>query len=241
MRQFSFRRLATFSVAVGSFVGSVVTLPQPLRAADGPVAVDKLPAAVRSAADKAIANVHWSEASKETEDGKTTYEIDGDDADDHDVTVRVMADGKVVSIEQEISTPQFPEKAISVLKARFPNFHVSAAYSIRRGDDLMRGEPTELHFGLDGTDGDTHEVSAEVTGDGMLLSLEREIARSEVPELIMTAIRGKMPMFHLTSAHEVYERDKLVGYVLEGKRGAKANVETAVFVSADGKEIETGG
>jgi len=81
-------------------------------------------------------------------------------------------------------------------------------------------------------------VSAEVTLDGVLTSLEREIATAEVPEAVTAAVKSRFPNFRASSAHEIHEGDAVAGYVLEGTRGAKANIEVALFISIDGKDIE---
>jgi hypothetical protein len=235
------RRAVLGTVAFGGLFGAAMLRARLAPAVDRPVALDKVPPAAKSAADKAAPGAKWSDAYQETEDGQTVYELEGENADERDVMVEVSADGKVLSIELEIPLSEVPAAVMAAVTGKVANFHASAAFSIRRGADLNTSEPSERAFAIDGTEGEDHEVSAEVTAEGMLTSLERQIPVGGVPQPVMTAIKAKMPMFQISSAHEVSEGDSIVGYILEGTRGAKGNAEATVFVSADGKEVEIDG
>ena len=56
-------------------------------------------------------------------------------------------------------------------------------------------------------------------------------------ENVQAALRKKMPRFKVSTAFEVREDGKVVGYNFEGKR-PRDKEEILVFVSADGKEVE---
>src|SRR4051794_7041704 len=85
--------LAVFGVVAGS-VGF-------LRADDDKSPLDKVPAAVAKAAKKRFAKAEVVGASKETEDGKTVYEVSVKDAG-HKTDATFTEDGKLVSMERQI-------------------------------------------------------------------------------------------------------------------------------------------
>jgi hypothetical protein len=63
------------------------------------VSLDKVPAAAKAAADKAIPGVRWEKAEKEREHGKLVYELKGSDPKGKEVKVEVSPDGKQVTVE----------------------------------------------------------------------------------------------------------------------------------------------
>jgi hypothetical protein len=77
------------------------------------VDLGSLPAAAKEAADKAVPGAKWEKASKETEKGKTVYEIKGDDAQGRDVEVEVTADGKVLQVETGVTRLPLPWSSFS--------------------------------------------------------------------------------------------------------------------------------
>jgi hypothetical protein len=240
------RRLL-FTAAIGAPLAAAALLrPSGAIAADGEIALDKVPEAVTRAASQIAPNAKWSEAYQETEDGKVVYQLDGEEPGERDVTVEVTAEGKVTMVETEIDLADVPRVVTAAASAKLPKFQATAAYAIRRGADLARAEPSERAFALDGTEGNDREVSIETTPEGKITSLEREIEVADVPAVVMDGVKKQMPMFRATAAHEIHEGESLTGYVLDGIRGgkgkkAKANAEVTVFASADGKEVVVAG
>jgi hypothetical protein len=211
--------------------------------ADGEVALEKVPDVVKKAASEVAPIVNWSGAYQDTDEGQVVYELEGEDAQERDVTVVVTAAGKVTTVEMETSLNEVPQAVTAAVTAKLPKFQATAAYAIRRGTDLARVEPAERAYALDGTEGNEREVSIEVTHEGKITSLEREIAIADLPATVMDALKKHMPMFRGTTAFEISEADGLTGYMVDGIRGAKgkkakASAEVSVFVSADGKEVQ---
>lgn len=64
------------------------------------VALDKLPAAVRAAAEKAVPGIVLQEADRETEDGTVVYDVEGE-ANGKEYELEITADGKVLEVESE--------------------------------------------------------------------------------------------------------------------------------------------
>ena len=92
-------------------------------------------------------------------------------------------------------------------------------------------------FELEGTDAKGRAVVVDVTDDGEIGEISTEIPLKEVPAVVMTALKAKMPRFTVESATESRQEGKVVGYSLEGKR-PRDKEEIAVFVSPDGKTVE---
>jgi uncharacterized protein YuzE len=232
-----FKALAASGITSAVLIRSVGSV-----AAEKEVALANVPDVVKKAASEVVPDAKWSGAYQDTEDGQVIYELEGEDAQERDVTVDVTASGKVTAVEMEMVLADVPQVVTAAVSKRLPKFQATAAYAIRRGMDLARMEPNERVYALDGSEGNDREVSVEVTADGKIVSLEREIAVADVPSAVMEGLKKQMPMFRATSAHEIHEGESITGYVVEGMRlskakKAKANVEIAVYVSADGKEV----
>jgi len=216
-----------------------------------PVELSAVSAAVKQAADKATPGVKWLDAYQDTEDGQTVYSLEGEDGKMHDVAVDVTAAGKVTSIEMEVELEEVPAAITAAATRKIPPFKAEGAYSIRRGADVLGGQSSERAFALDGADSDERDISLEITADGKITSLEREIAASAVRQVVIKALQEKLPRLQIVTAHEIHEGETLTGYAIEGTRPAKGKAkgkakkaegkvgeEITVFVSADGKEIE---
>lgn len=64
------------------------------------IALSEVPAAAMNAARGAVAGIEFSEACRETEDGKVVYCLEGK-ANGEEYEIEVTADGRVVEIEEE--------------------------------------------------------------------------------------------------------------------------------------------
>jgi len=240
------RRLAANGMVIAGLLAAGDSIE-----AGAPIALSKLPASVTQAADKVAPGVRWSSAYQDMDDGQVVYELEGEDAKMQDVTIDVTAAGKVLSVEMETTLAEIPTAVTTAAMSKIASFKATAAYSIRRGADLVQQEPSERAFALDGADANDREISCEITADGKIVSLEREIAVADVPQVVMKAMLGKVPQFRATSAHEIQNEGTISGYALEGTRPsaakgktkkakaeAKAGEEISAFVSADGKDVE---
>jgi len=118
----------------------------------------KVPAPARAAASQAAPGVKWDEALLVTEDGKTTYELSGDDARGDGVEVEVTPEGQVLTVELEVPMSQVPKVVIDALKAKARGFKGTTAEEVRRGGKLVGyefegkkgGEQVEVNVSLDG-------------------------------------------------------------------------------------------
>jgi hypothetical protein len=139
------------------------------RADEEEVKLADVPAAVRKAADKAAPKATWKEASKETEEGKTTYELSGTmpvGQDTREVSVEVTSEGKVIELEVEIPLKQVDARIHDMVKAKYPRFKAEEAASISRD-----GRP--LGYELSGTM-EKKKVSVRVSADYKTIELEED-------------------------------------------------------------------
>jgi uncharacterized membrane protein YkoI len=100
--------MRSISMSLLSFAMMVGLTSAALAAEEERVPLDKVPAAVKAAADKAAPGVRWKKAEKEQEHGKMIYELKGRDPKGGKMEVEVSPDGKQVSVEKPVSLDAVP-------------------------------------------------------------------------------------------------------------------------------------
>jgi hypothetical protein len=90
----------------------------PARADEDKVPLDKLPKAVSQAVKKRFPKAELVEASKETEDGKTEYEVAIKDGGTK-IDVTLTSDGTIVSLEKTIAAEDLPKVVIDLLESKY--------------------------------------------------------------------------------------------------------------------------
>ncbi len=111
------RRFASCLVAfatVGLFVLVAVA-----RADEEKVPLDKVPKAVLDAVKAKFPDAKLVSAEKETEDGKTVYEIAIKNKG-QSIEVTLTPDGKIVEIEKQIEAKDMPKAVTEALAAKYP-------------------------------------------------------------------------------------------------------------------------
>ncbi len=102
------------------------------------VAIKDLPAAVTGAVTARFTGARLSEAVKETENGRLTYEVSiRHEGREHDVAL--LADGKILEIESEISEKALPAAVAQALAAAHPGARIR---EISELTDVEKGEST---------------------------------------------------------------------------------------------------
>jgi hypothetical protein len=215
-----------------------------------PADLATLPAAVKAAADKIAPDVRWLSADQESATGDIVYELRGSDPKMRAVTLAVSRGGNVTFFEIEASLGDVPSVVMAAARSLVPSFRPAAACLVRRGDDLRSEGTVERAFVLDGVDAADREISMELTAEGKVTFLDREIALSSVPPAVRTAVQTKMPQLRPQAAFEIHERGSFSGYVIEGTRiivsrpklrvkaEAPVGEEVSLFVSPDGRQVE---
>jgi hypothetical protein len=119
MNRLMSRRTAALVPAV------IVVLAAVSRAGEENVPLDKVPKAVLVAVKARFPKAKPVSAGKETEDGKTVYEVAIKDGD-QPVDVTLTPDGTVVEIEKRIAAADLPRAVAKALEDKYPK----AAYKV---------------------------------------------------------------------------------------------------------------
>jgi hypothetical protein len=132
------------------------------------VGLDKVPAGVKEAASKAVPGAKWTAATRSVDEGRVTYELEGEDADKRKVWVDLTADGKVNEMSYLIELAKVPRVVTAALKKKMPRFQVSASY-----EAFKDGKVFAYYF-----DGkrprDKEEISVSVSADGKSVEIDED-------------------------------------------------------------------
>lgn len=147
------KRLVTWGTvaALALCLGAGVTAQQ----AKKPAKKAQLPAAITDAFQKAYPTAKITGTSKETENGKTVYEVESvDQGLNRDLIYN--PDGTVVEIEEQIKPADLPALVSDALKNLYPKAAITKAEKLTRGQTLqyelaLKGAPkNEIAFTPDG-------------------------------------------------------------------------------------------
>ncbi len=231
------RRKALQALAAGGLGVALLSRRLSSQVFAGAVEVAKVPAKVREAAEVIVPGAKWTAADSSKEDGQVVYELEGTDGKGRKVYVEVSADGTVTEVQTKIALTDPPIAVWEAVAKSQPTFEAATAYEVRSGDKLLRPGDGDLSYEVSGMYQKNRQVIFEVTPAGEITEIERDVSVSDVPKVVMDALQKKLPKFKATSATELTEGGTVTGYHLEGKR-PKDKKDTAVFVSADGKEVQ---
>ncbi|HZW30293.1 MAG TPA: PepSY-like domain-containing protein [Isosphaeraceae bacterium] len=117
--------LALFGVSV--LVGAA-------RAGEEEVPVDKLPAAVKKAIKAKFPKAEIEEATREVEDGTTTYEVKLE-VNDRSIDIALKANGTILEVEKEIPFSKLPKAVKKALAARYPQAKIQKVEEVTKGKD----------------------------------------------------------------------------------------------------------
>jgi hypothetical protein len=123
MRKVSRRSVA---VALGLFVAAAA-----VRADEEKVPLDKLPKGVAEAVKARFPGATFTGAGKETEEGKTVYEVNLKDGG-RGVDVTLTPDGNILEIEKEVAAKDLPRAVSGALEAKYPG----ATY--RKAEEIIK-------------------------------------------------------------------------------------------------------
>ena len=114
------RSIASLAIAMG-----LILIAGSTRADEEKTPLDKVPAAALQAVKKRFPDAQISGASKETEDGKTVYEVTLKDKG-RTVEVTATAEGTLLTIEREIPMKEVPEVVKKTFDAKNANAKVQS-------------------------------------------------------------------------------------------------------------------
>ena len=131
-------RIASFTVVALSALAFAVRADDEKK-----ISAENLPAAIKQAIKKKFKNAEIEKATKEVEDGKTTYEVLLE-IDDRPVDVAFGADGAILEIERVIPLEKVPARVKKALAKNYPSARVTRVEAVTRGED----GPTVYEFAI---------------------------------------------------------------------------------------------
>jgi len=127
MRDYS-RRLAVLA-ALGLSVASAMGLIGDVRAQEEVVPLDKLPKAIVESVKKRFPGLEMVKAEKETEKGKTVYEVSLKNKE-RNIDVTLTPEGQIQSIEKEIGLQDVPKVVMDAFNAKYDKAKVKVIEEI---------------------------------------------------------------------------------------------------------------
>ena len=140
------------------------------RADETEIPLDQLPKAVADAAKAKFPGAKWREAAKETEDGKTAFEV-AITHEGHRMDVTFQPDGTLELVETEVPEADLPAAVSKAVKDKYPGTKVDLAESVQKGPEVKK-EVDYYEFHLTTADKESVEVEVEVDGKGKILKTQ---------------------------------------------------------------------
>jgi hypothetical protein len=154
----------------GVAVVAVATLGVALGADEEKVAIDKLPKAVVDAIKARFAGAELKAAEKETEGGKTVYDVEIK-YKGANYEVAVTPEGKITGYEKQIDAKDMPSAASKALEDKYPKATiklVEEVYKVEGREDKFEYYEVAL------VTADKKKVEAHVAKDGKILKAKEE-------------------------------------------------------------------
>lgn len=229
----SSRREVLKQLAAGGLVCSGMALSTTNAVAASDVALDKVPAPILKAAHRVVKEAKWETAAKTKEEDFEFYELFGTyDKTGLKASIEITTDGKVTSVELQVDIKDVPKAALSAVTARMPAFKPDTILAIHGGDDIQSLAKAELSYQLNGTAAKGRDLTVDVTPEGKITEVKREIELSEVPKTVQDALASKAPKFKPEIVHRITRDDKVAGFLFSAAKG------WVVWLSHDCKEFE---
>jgi len=137
-------------------------------AQEAEIPLNELPKAVADAAKAKFPGATWREAARETEDGKTLFEIAMTHSG-HKMDVSFEANGTLVLVETEVPEAELPAAVAKAVKGKYPGAKIDLAESVKKGPEVKKDvDYYEMHL----TTADKKSVEVEVDGQGKIIKTE---------------------------------------------------------------------
>ena len=128
------------------------------------IAMAKVPAAVKKAAEKAVPGGKWESAFSET-----IYELEGTDGKGRAVVVEVSDDGEVNEVNTELPIKEVPETVMTALKSKMPRFKIETVFESKQGGKIAG-------YSFEGKrPRDKEEIGVFVSPDGKTIEIDDEV------------------------------------------------------------------
>jgi hypothetical protein len=134
------------------------------------VQLDKLPKAVTEAVKKKFPKAELVGAAKETEDGKTEYEVTIKD-DGKKIDVALTPEGTILGLEKEIAAKDLPKAVTESLDGKYPKATIKVAEEIIKMKD---GKENFEHYEVLLVTEDKKTVEVILSADGKIKKTEEK-------------------------------------------------------------------
>jgi uncharacterized membrane protein YkoI len=131
------------------------------------VPLDQVPKAVLDAVKAKFPGAKLTEAAKETEDGKTTYEV-GLEHNGQEYSVSLTAAGKITEIEREIEIKDLPKAVSEAIKKKYPKGKMEKA------EEVTADGKTTYEVVVEASDDKDVEVTVDASGKVLKEEAEEE-------------------------------------------------------------------
>ncbi len=138
------------------------------RADEEKIALDKLPKAVVEAVKKRFPKAEMVEAAKETEDGKTEYEVTIKDGETK-IDVMLTPEGAITLIEKQIAVKDLPKAVAEAIEAKYPKATYKVAEEMTKVTD---GKEAIAYYEVLLVTADKKTIEVEVAPDGKIIKTE---------------------------------------------------------------------
>jgi uncharacterized membrane protein YkoI len=127
--------------------------------------LDQVPKAVLDSAKAKFPGARHREAARETEEGKTVYEI-AMTHEGHRMDVTFQEDGTLVLVETEVPEAELPAAVLKAAQDKYPGAKIKLAESVKKGPKVKKDvDYYELHL----TTADKKSAELEVDSRGKIL------------------------------------------------------------------------
>ena len=161
------RQVVTFLVAV-ALIGLVWA--GRLWADEEKFPLDKLPKAVTEAVKKRFPKGEMTEAAKESENGKTVYEVTVKDSGTK-IDVTLTPDGTITMLEKEIAAKDLPKEVTEAVEKKYPKATYKLAEEVIKVED---GKEKLSYYEVVVVTADKKTLELEVTADGSIKKEEKK-------------------------------------------------------------------
>ncbi|MCE9547125.1 MAG: PepSY-like domain-containing protein [Planctomycetia bacterium] len=134
------------------------------------IAFANVPAKVAATVKAKYPDAKWTAAEKETEDGKTFYEV-AIKVNDQKIDVICQEDGTLEAIEKTIAAADLPEAVRKAIEAKYPKATTSKA------EEIIKGNKTTYEALL--ITADKKKLEVQLDGEGKVLEEEKKDEKKE--------------------------------------------------------------
>jgi hypothetical protein len=146
-----------------------------VRADEEKIPLDKLPKAVAETVKKRFPKAEQLEASKETENGKTEYEVTIKDSGKK-IDVTVAPDGTLLGIEKEIAVKDLPKSVTAGIEVKYPKATLKSAEEVIK---VKEGKEKLEYYEVIIETTDKKTVEVEVLADGKIKKTEDKTSKKD--------------------------------------------------------------